>query len=116
MMGLYLPTTGSWFYIHRVSITALTTIAEGTNGQRNDLELSSLRIFYKPRPTTALDSSKVGVESLLELVEASPSLVDGRGELTTRGLSSTILLGGEILPEKGVVDMPTVHTPSVQAI
>jgi hypothetical protein len=81
-----------------------------THRQGDDLELSELLVLHEPRPTATLDTGKVAIERLLEAVEVSPVLLDGLGELTARGLSSTLLLGGKVLPEETVVDVPSDYT------
>lgn len=76
-----------------------------TNRQRDDLELIGLLVLYEPSPTTTLDSSEVGVEGLLEVAEVAPVLVNGSSELAGRWVATTTLLGHEVLPEEGVVDV-----------
>lgn len=64
-------------------------------------------VLDEPSPATALDTSKSSVNLCLELVETAKGVVDGRSESTRRGLTTTSVLGGQVLPEESVVQVTT---------
>lgn len=76
-----------------------------TDRQRDNLELVGFLVLHEPSPTATLNSSKVGVEGLLEVVKVTPVLVDGGCKLASWRVSSAVLLGCKVLPEESVVDM-----------
>ena len=55
-------------------------------------------------PAGALDAGGGCVEFLLELLEGAEALIDSGGQLA---FGAAVLLGGQVLPEEGVVDVST---------
>ncbi len=60
---------------------------------------------YQPTPARSLDSGGLRVELLNELVARAPSLFNLLEEIAGRLLTSSARLGGQVLPEKSVVDV-----------
>lgn len=78
--------------------------------QRNNLQLPRLLILHEPAPPTPLDTGKRCIDHLLERTVVAPGGIDGLCKRTARGSTSARRLGREVLPEKGVVQMPSTHT------
>lgn len=72
-----------------------------------DANLASGRILDEPGPAASLDTSQGAVELLDERVQAAVGLVDGLGQLARWGLTTASALGGQVLPEEGVVQVTT---------
>lgn len=71
----------------------------------SDLDGTGLGVLDQPSPAGALDAGQSGVELLLHRVEAAVVGFDGLGESTRWGLTTTLRLGSEVLPEERVVDV-----------
>jgi hypothetical protein len=76
-------------------------------GVCSDANLASLSVLDKPGPAAALDTSQSGVELLLHFVQAAICAIDGLSKTTRWRISTTLILGREVLPEQGVVPVPT---------
>ena len=78
-----------------------------TYGIGADANLASLLVLDEPGPSTALNTSQGGVHLVLELVEAAIGGVDGLSQVAGGGLTTTSVLGSQVLPEQGVVQVTT---------
>lgn len=87
---------------HSNGLNAILTYSVGA-----DADLASLLVLDEPSPTAALDAGKSGVHLGLELAEATVGGVNGLGEGTGGGLTTTSALGGKVLPEQRVVKVTT---------
>ena len=72
---------------------------------RPHLERSRFRVLDQPGPPAALDPRQFRIHQLLQTVHASVRLIDGGAQLPTRWLAAAGRLGGQVLPEEGVVDV-----------
>ena len=72
-----------------------------------DADLASLLVLDEPGPATALNASKGSVELVLELIKAAVGAINGLGERARGRLTTTGALGGQVLPEEGVVEVTT---------
>lgn len=70
-------------------------------------DLARLLVLDQPGPAAALNTGQRGVELVLELIEATVGGVDGLGEGAGGGLTTAGALGGQVLPEEGVVQVTT---------
>ena len=68
--------------------------------------LAGLGVLHKPYPAAALDAGKSGIELLLELVQTAVRLINGFGQTAGRRITTTLVLGGEVLPEQSVIPVP----------
>jgi hypothetical protein len=68
-----------------------------------DADVAGLHVLHEPGPAGALDAGERGVELALQLVERAVGLCDLGGEGAGWGLAAALGLGGEVLPEEGVV-------------
>lgn len=78
-----------------------------TYGVGADSDLSGLLVLHEPSPATALNASQSSVHLGLELADATVGGVNGLGQSTRRGLTTTGTLGGKVLPEESVVEVAT---------
>lgn len=69
--------------------------------------MSGLLVPDKPSPSASLDAGQSGVHLTLEVFQAAICLIDGLGQRTTRGLTTTRALRGQILPKKSVIEVTT---------
>lgn len=83
-------------------VTKVVTYSVGA-----DANLTSLLVLDEPGPATALDTSKSSVHLVLELIEAAVGGVNGLGQGARRGLTTAGVLGSQVLPEEGVVQVAT---------
>ncbi len=72
-----------------------------------DADLAGLLVLDQPGPAAALNTGQRGVELVLELIETTVGGVDGLGEGAGGGLTTAGALGGQVLPEEGVVQVTT---------
>lgn len=72
-----------------------------------DANLTSLSVLDEPGPATTLDPCQCSVELLLHFVQVAVCVVNGLGQPARWGVTTTLVLGCEVLPEQGVVAMPT---------
>lgn len=78
-----------------------------TDGVGPDADLSSALVLHEPGPAAALDASKGGVHLVLELVQAAIGAVDGLAKRSRGGLTTSSILGSQVLPEEAVVQVAT---------
>lgn len=74
-------------------------------GGRDNVKLSCGRVVTQPTPARALDGGNLRIKFRLELIEATKVTINGLFQCAVRKFSTTIFAGGQILPEKRVVDM-----------
>jgi hypothetical protein len=72
-------------------------------GVRLDADVAGLHVLHQPGPAGALDAGERGVELALQFVERAVGLCDLGGEGAGWWLAAALGLGGEVLPEEGVV-------------
>lgn len=70
------------------------------------LQRSGFRILDQPSPPTALNSCQFRIHNFLQVVQTSICLIDRIAQLPTRWLTAAGRLGGQVLPEKRVIDVP----------
>lgn len=72
-----------------------------------DTNVSSLSVLDKPCPTTALNASQSSVEFLLHIFKTSICALDLLCQSTGRWFTTTGVLWCKVLPEQGVIQVPT---------
>jgi hypothetical protein len=72
-----------------------------------DANLPGLLVLDEPSPSTALDAGESSVHLGLELAETTVGGVNGLGQSAGGGLATASTLGGQVLPEEGVVKVTT---------
>ena len=72
---------------------------------RPHLKSSGLGILHQPSPSAPLYARQFRVHDFLQSIKSSVCLIDGLAQLSAWGLSSTGRLGGEVLPEEGMIDV-----------
>lgn len=73
----------------------------------DNIQFLSLRVVTQPTPTATLNSGDLSVELGLQLVQSAKVTVNSVLEQTVAEFTTAVLLGGEVLPEQGVVDVST---------
>ena len=71
----------------------------------DDFKLLGLGVVSEPAPSRALDAEGLSGEVRLEGIEGPEVGVDGIRQLARLEGTATRLVGGEVGPEEGVVDM-----------
>ena len=74
---------------------------------RPHLQRPRFRILDQPSPTTALNPRQLCIHELFQIVETPVRLINSIAQLSTRWLTAAGRLRGQVLPEQGVVDVPT---------
>lgn len=90
-----------------ISSFCISQCSTGPYSVGADANLTGLLVLDEPSPAAALDTSKSSVDLRLELVKTAKGVVDGSCESTRRGLTTTSVLGGQVLPEERVVQVTT---------
>jgi hypothetical protein len=70
-----------------------------------DTNVSRSGILDQPSPSTSLNACQRRVELLLELVQASISLLNRLGQRTCRRFTTALVLGSKVLPEERVIEV-----------
>ena len=78
-------------------------------GLGNNLKSTSVLVLDNPGPAGALDTSKLGIDVANQVVEVAVVLRNGLAErrVSRGGLTTTLGLGGQVLPEETVVNVTT---------
>ena len=73
---------------------------------RPHLQRSRLCVLDQPGPPTALYPSQFRIHDLFQIVQTPICLIDRVAQLPARWLTTAGGLGGQILPEERVIDVP----------
>lgn len=78
-------------------------------GSGDGLQSTVLLVLDNPSPSGTLDTSQLGVDVANQSVQRSKAVLDGivQSRSLLGGLSSTLALGGQVLPEQRVVNVTT---------
>ena len=68
-------------------------------------DVPSLSVLDQPGPARALNSRESSIELLLEIFQTTIRSVDSLRQLARRRLATARVLGSEVFPEEGMVEM-----------